>query len=245
VPHYQLLSPGLSLILGLLLVTGAWGQPPETDGLYGQTGVVYTPMAATAIDRRLTLGWQMIAAPLAHLSFSQRNGVGEHVFYGRLGFLPWLEASFRLLLPMQADGQYGIGDRSIFLKARLLRERTWLPAIAAGVYDPMGTRLLPASFLVASKHLPLGPRLLRASAGYGFPWPGEEGHILKGPWLSAEWLPAARPTGWQVQWSLGAELHRDQVNLSLTLHAFSFLRLQVWVAEARHPVWGGSGSFSL
>ena len=86
-----------------------YGQFLNTDGIYGQTGIVYTPVAALQADRKLTFGWQYIPAGQTHLKYSQKNDLGENVYYARLGFLPWAEASIRLVHPNKVkNGGYGI-----------------------------------------------------------------------------------------------------------------------------------------
>jgi hypothetical protein len=237
--------PQFLYLLLLLLPLGLCAQ--VRDGLYGQTGIVLTPDAGVEEDRRATLGWQTVPKQEAHLDYSRKHGVGERVWFARIGFLPRVEASLRLVHPERARGRYGIGDRSVFLKVALLRESGPWPALAAGVYDPMGTRLLPAAFLCAAKSLPLHPAWrLRVSAGYAAPVFGaEEDYLLRGPWAGIQLLPAPRPDSWWPLPSAGLEWHRGQFNAAAALHLRSFLQLNAWLLRGRHPALGASVSLRL
>lgn len=231
---------GVGLLPFLLCMAIVW---PSTDakaqwmpvnGLYGQTGIAVSPTAEVQTDRLLTGGWQMVPSGHAHLEYSRRNKVGEHVFFARLGFLPRLEASIRLTHPMVPKGEYGIGDRSVFLKFQALREKKFLPALSLGVYDPMGTKLLPAVYGVASKSFPMPyRRMLRTSLGYGARVLGDVNYLLEGFWVGAQYLPSGPPKGLWPQWGAGAEYVGGDLNLSATLQAFSFLQVNAWLLDLR------------
>jgi hypothetical protein len=79
--------------------------------------------------------------------------------------LPWLEATYRLA--ERLDGTSGAGmtsDRAFDLKLRLVAESDWLPAVAVGLQDFIGTGLYAAEYLVASK------RFGRWDATLGLGW---------------------------------------------------------------------------
>ena len=78
--------------------------------------------------------------------------------------LPWLETSLGVTqiagVPGFATNQSGFGsgygsykDKTSGLKVRLLSEDVWRPAVALGVQDPIGTKLFPRQYLVATKNL--------------------------------------------------------------------------------------------
>ncbi len=222
-------------------------QHQTLNGLYGQTGIVVSPVAYLQPDQKITVGAQFVPAPQAHLGYSKKNNVGEKVFFARIGFLPWAEASIRLVHPEKAKkGSYGIGDRSVFLKFRLLKEHLHLPAIAVGVYDPIGTRLLPASFVVASKSFHVMPgRVLQASTGYGVELFKDDDYLIKGFFAGCQYLPAHPPASLWPQWSAGAEYQQRTFNFTVGLHAFSFLQLNVYFMEFRNFALSASGSIML
>lgn len=222
-------------------------QVPNTDGLYGQTGIVTTPVAVIQVDRKMTFGWQSIPAGQAHLGYSQKNNVGEKVYFARIGFLPWAEASIRLVHPDNAkNGSYGIGDRSIFVKFRALKERKYRPAVAVAVYDPIGTRLLPATCLIASKSLSVtSKRMIMATSGYGFEWFGEEDYLVRGFYAGCQVLPARVPVSWWPQWSAGVEYHMQQVNLCAGLNIHSIVQINAYLIDLRDLSLSISASISL
>lgn len=235
------------LVLSLLVSLGnAQAQWMPVNGLYGQTGIAVSPTAEVQTDRLLTGGWQMVPSGHAHLEYSRRNKVGEHVFFARLGFLPRLEASIRLTHPMVPKGEYGIGDRSIFLKFQALREKRFLPALSVGVYDPMGTKLLPAVYAVASKSFAMPfNRVVRTSIGYGARVLGDVNYLLEGFWVGAQYLPAGPAKGLWPQWGAGAEYSNGNLNLSATLQAFSFLQVNAWLLDLRGVAVGVTASVEL
>jgi hypothetical protein len=79
--------------------------------------------------------------------------------------LPWLEATYRLA--ERLDGTTGAGttsDRAFDVKLRLVAESDWLPAVAVGLQDFIGTGLYSAEYVVASK------RFGRWDATLGLGW---------------------------------------------------------------------------
>jgi len=89
--------------------------------------------------------------------------------------------------------QYGrYKDKVIDAKLRLWQEGAWLPSVAVGGTDVLGTQLFKGRYLVATKHF--GPaRNLEASVGVGRGRPD-------GVFAGARWTPAAAP-----RWSVVAE----------------------------------------
>jgi hypothetical protein len=221
-------------------------QSPAWLGLYGQTGIAVTPTAYLLADRHLVTGWQHIPAAFAHLRDSRRRGVGEQVFFASIGFLPFAETSIRLVHPDKLKGKYGIGDRSLFLKVGLFKETAKRPAIALGIYDPIGTRLLPATYVVASKSFALLPyHHLMLTTGYGADFPKNEDYLVRGWWVGGQIASAGPPSKWWPRYMAGAEYHRGQFNLSAGLHAFSFLQVNAWLLDFNHFAFGLSGSIRL
>jgi len=79
-------------------------------------------------------------------------------YYLNLGYLPWLEFNVRLTRFLTSEtGRYNTDyawddyiDKAIDLKFLLARQRGIFPSVAAGVTDISGTRLLDASYIVAT-----------------------------------------------------------------------------------------------
>jgi len=79
---------------------------------------------------------------------------------------PWLSGSFRYSGTKDLTPQFSTYyDRSFDLKLRLVKEGTYTPAVAIGLQDFLGTGLLGAEYLVASKSF--GDRL-KVSGGFGW-----------------------------------------------------------------------------
>ena len=76
--------------------------------------------------------------------------------YLNLHFLPWLEATFRYTSmtnrPFRLGGEEGTFlDRGGDVKLKVLGERRYLPALALGLQDTIGTGQFASEYLVASK----------------------------------------------------------------------------------------------
>ena len=128
-----------------LLALSAFNDPAAAQSfdaptsLFGTRGVIATPSARMAPDGELSVG----------ASFLENN---QHY---NLGFqaLPWLEASFRYSGLQHFDPSYKVYfDRAFGLKLRLWNEGDWLPAVAVGVDDIIGTGVYNGEYLVASKN---------------------------------------------------------------------------------------------
>ncbi len=112
--------------------------PPLSRDMYGGVGMVDTPTARMAPDGELTAG-------ISYFRNNQRYNLGFQV-------LPWLEASFRYSGLQHFDPNFSVFyDRSFEVKARLLTESDWLPAVAVGINDIIGTGVYGGEYLVASK----------------------------------------------------------------------------------------------
>jgi len=107
--------------------------------LFGTRGVIATPSARMAPDGELSVG----------ASFLENN---QHY---NLGFqaLPWLETSFRYSGLQHFNPDYKVYyDRAFGLKLRLWDEGDWVPAVAVGLDDIIGTGVYNGEYLVASKN---------------------------------------------------------------------------------------------
>ncbi|WP_270938319.1 YjbH domain-containing protein [Falsiroseomonas oryzae] len=79
--------------------------------------------------------------------------------------LPWLETSYRLTERLNGTTGEGMtSDRAFDVKIRLLQESDWLPAVAIGLQDFIGTGIYSGEYVVASKRF--GP--LDATLGLGW-----------------------------------------------------------------------------
>lgn len=111
--------------------------------LLGQTGLVHMP------DGRMD--------PDGTMRFGLSSDDPYTALWGSVTFLSRLELSARYTEIDNVPGfenntDYGdYKDKAFDAKLLLLRESTWLPSLAVGVQDYLGTRLFAAEFVAASK----------------------------------------------------------------------------------------------
>lgn len=125
-------------LLALASAAPAWAQTVPTFNMFGSVGLVDMPSARMADDGQLSVG----------ASFMRNT---QHY---NLGFqaLPWLETSFRYSGLQHFDPAYPVYyDRSFAVKLRLFNEGDYMPAIAVGINDLVGTGVYGGEYLVASK----------------------------------------------------------------------------------------------
>ncbi len=68
---------------------------------------------------------------------------------------------------LNADVPQGIGDRMVSARVRVLKEGEYLPALAIGAHDVVGTRLYHATYAVATKHVETVAGRAGFTIGYG------------------------------------------------------------------------------
>jgi hypothetical protein len=152
---------GTITVLAVLL-----GAPVGAQALPGTSGLVTVPTAAITPDRDMSVGLNLIA-PRYHehygAEFEQSTAV---VRFATIGFLPFAEVGLRLT-HMTGGVPQAIGDRMVSVRVRLLKEGHYVPALAVGAHDIVGTRLYHATYAVASKNVrtPVGTAGLHL--GYG------------------------------------------------------------------------------
>lgn len=83
-----------------------------------------------------------------------------------VGFLPFVEVGLRLTHLVDGPPQ-GIGDRMVSVRVRVLKEGEYLPAVAVGAHDIVGTRLYHATYAVATKALGTPAGEVGLTVGYG------------------------------------------------------------------------------
>jgi hypothetical protein len=111
---------------------------PLTRNLLGTAGLIDMPSARMADDGTLSAGASYM----------------KNIQHYNLGFqaLPWLEASFRYSGLAHFDPAYPVyWDRSFGMKLRLANEGAWMPEIALGINDMIGTGIYSGEYVVATK----------------------------------------------------------------------------------------------
>lgn len=146
-------SAATALTLAALLAPVAQAQQPEVGGSsLGGVGLVETRTARFRPDGVLEAG-----ASLRH----QRR-----MWFVSWQALPWLEATYRLTERLDATSGAGMTtDRAADVKIRLVEENDWLPQVAIGLQDFIGTGLHSGEYVVASKRF--GPWDVSLGLGWG------------------------------------------------------------------------------
>lgn len=167
----------------MLGVTTASAASPN---LQGQSGYINMPSALVEPDGTFGIGY----------SYDRPYGT----LWVSATMLPFLQMTGRYVsitgVPAfgSADPSYGSGygrfkDKVGDMKLRLLQESEWLPAVAFGATDLLGTELFKGQYLVATKSFGAA-RNLEASIGYGRKRPD-------GVFAGVRWTPTSAPS-WAV-----------------------------------------------
>nr|WP_307189203.1 YjbH domain-containing protein [Massilia sp. UBA6681] len=168
---------------------GAADARANTPSVQGQHGYINMPNAEVGPDGMFSTG------------YSYDSPYGN--FWVTSTLLPFLQITGRYVsitgipgftyVPGQYGSEYGrYKDKVADVKVRLLQENTWLPSVAVGSTDLLGTELFTGKYIVATKTFG-SARNLEASVGYGFKRP-------EGLFAGLRWVPLAAP-----QWAVVAE----------------------------------------
>ena len=108
--------------------------------IFGDVGLIETPSA------------EMMADGAFVVTTTRSELIDIHSV--SVGITPWLEGSFRYSTDSRKVGyELGVRDRSYSAKIRFLEESDFLPSLAIGVKDLIGTGYWQSEYLVASKSL--------------------------------------------------------------------------------------------
>ena len=140
----------LTTCVAALVASPATPQDTTSYSLYGTPGLIEMPNARSGKDAE-------IAASFNGFSAHQRAAFTFQV-------TPRLSGTFRYAGINDRPGD--LFDRSFDLRYRILNEGTFMPAIAVGLNDFLGTGILSSEYIVASKRF--GDRLdVTAGLGWG------------------------------------------------------------------------------
>jgi len=117
---------------------------PISANIWGETGLLQTPTARTAPagTGAMTLG---LFQPYGNLNlfFAPVNGMEFIMRYTNINNIPYGEQSL--------SGGQTYKDKSVGLKVRLINENFYLPEVAVGARDMLGTGLFSGEYFVATK----------------------------------------------------------------------------------------------
>lgn len=173
-----------ALAAGLVLTLfppSAWSQ-----SIGGATGLVFVPTARTQPDGTLALGAGYIPDDYS----DYLDGAAYLPLYASVAFLPSVEVGFRFSRAVGTGIPQALGDRMLFARIRVLKEKGALPAIAIGAHDFLRsssnqTNQFAALYCVASKQVDLAALGFIQNAdlhvGLGTDWIGGEDNQFVGP----------------------------------------------------------------
>ena len=223
--------PASGLCLGALffILLPSASVMAQNASLFGYSGLMVTPAAEIADDGELTAGFSRTPILYADWWPNRRT-----IFWGRIGFLPFLEAGGMFVRPDRYGG--GFGDRSVYVRVRLLREQGRRPAVTVGTQDFFAIKQLKwetataqhfgALYLVASRHDTLRGVPLHVHLGYGPDWLVARTKMLVGLFGGISYAPHPRVT-------LLAEYDAECVNAGLRLQPFPFLQAHIGLWKLR------------
>ncbi|QOY96761.1 YjbH domain-containing protein [Massilia sp. UMI-21] len=153
-----------------------------TPTVQGQSGYVNMPSAVVEADSTFTFGYGYDSpygsmwATVTPLPFLQVTGR-----YVAISGIPGFTRN---------EGEYGseygrYKDKVVDAKLQLVKESTWLPAVAVGATDLLGTELFRGHYVVASKTFGAA-RNIEASLGFGRKRPS-------GAFAGVRWAPLSVP----------------------------------------------------
>jgi hypothetical protein len=222
---WGIVRPGLFFLLLVLtpgLVPGVLFA--QNASALGYSGLMLVPTAEIAQDGELTGGISRIPELYATDWWPNRRTV----FWGRIGLLPFIEAGGMFVRPDHYG--WGFGDRSVFVKLRLLRERGRRPALTIGSQDFFAIKGLTwetstaqhfgSLYLVASRHAAIRGVPLHVHLGYGPDWLVAKTKMLVGLFGGVTCTPHRMVT-------LLAEYDSECCNAGVRLNPFPFLQAQV------------------
>ncbi|HHH49826.1 MAG TPA: hypothetical protein ENK52_02475, partial [Saprospiraceae bacterium] len=210
---------------------GQENQWPADLSLMGNAGFIVSPTANISADRYISVGLHLVHEKAGYTSYSKQEQSAEQVLFTTIGFLPFMEVTLRLTKPFgkqEPRGKYGLGDRSIFLRMQVLKEKEKLPAITIAAHDLFSTvSFFNTVYIVGSKHFELGANFIaHTSLGYGTRLRETRAEYLQGIF-----------GGVSIQWkNLQAifEYDANQFNTGLKCHLWKKVFLQASALDMKY-----------
>ena len=125
--------PAFRFVISICLCL--WLQPVAKASDYGTSGLIDIPTARFDED--------------GMFSFGASNDERHRQFHLTYQALPWLQGTFRY----SGFNDFFRWDRNYEVKARLWKEDEYLPQVAVGIRDIVGTGIFGSEYLVSNKRL--------------------------------------------------------------------------------------------
>jgi hypothetical protein len=138
----------------------------------GNTGLIMIPTARFALDKEIIFSVSTNPARYHILPF-KGDPTGEKIFSVNLAFLPFVEITGTVIRPDNIDKsdstRWGIGDRSVKIRFKLLNESKYFPSFVIGIHDFFAVNFhQSAMYFVSSKKVLLNRITCDFHLGYGF-----------------------------------------------------------------------------
>ncbi len=133
---------------------------------WGMTGLIQTPTA------RMQKAGEVALTIAKNDPYSLYTMAIQPTDNLEVGFR-FTDIADRLYGPADDDGDKSLKDKSLSVKLKVLDETKWLPALAIGMRDPLGTGLFDGEYVVANKRF----KNIDASVGLGFGYLGNRKNI--------------------------------------------------------------------
>lgn len=167
-------SAGDPLCTDTGIITGQYRVFPAING---NTGLVMIPTGRFPLDKEIIFCIATNPARYHILPFKYKP-VGEKLLSATFAFLPFMEITGTLVRPDNIskqnpdsiDTRWGIGDRSLKMRIKLLNERKIFPSMVFGIHDFFsGNYHQSAVYIAGSKMIkPVTAITVDIHLGYGF-----------------------------------------------------------------------------
>jgi hypothetical protein len=228
----------LSFFIGLVWLCGCCDLMGQS--LSGTTGLFYTPTAEMKPDKTVILGLHQQPAELSEY-------YGKGLYDIRLGsaavtFLPRLELMFRYTYLLGAERGPDINlfmDRMVSVRALILKERNYVPALLVGIHDPGNSTELAANgyfgtnYIAASKNVSSSGFVFGFHTGVAFDVFGEKSQTMKGLFGGISISHSSTP--WA---NVIFEHDSRRINTALKLLLFNHFQVMAGLIELKYPSGG-------
>ena len=175
------------LVLTVVLALLFRPQNSSAQSLTGTSGLITIPTAEILRDGEVSFGANFMNKEYFTYGHNEYHGLAN---FATVGYLPFLEISFRLTRRLDYPEPQAIGDRMLSVRLRPLKESRFFPAFVLGAHDfvrvtgtAIPTNNFNALYLSASKGFGLRPVIDRIDfhLGYGTDWIEALDHQFVGP----------------------------------------------------------------
>ena len=167
------------------------------SSVMGYSGLVVTPTARILEDGQLSAN----VSRIPKLYADNYKPYVRTCYVAAMGFMPFMEATMGFIRPDNFQG--GVGDRTVSVRLRLLREQRRAPAITIGFHDffaveefdlePADAQHFTSSYIVMTKNIHMfQSATIGFTIGYGSNWLPSSDNQLNGMFGGVEFSPFDR-----------------------------------------------------